>query len=294
MEGRPLALDLTEVGIVEPLELPAEVEVLLVRNLLRVPDRLVVEPLSIQDVPDLLFGLVLSPLLEGRVNLILTLGLDPLIPRRVLLLQILPPDESHQLGEVGIGIRADQDESLFQLLRVFGVRIGRLAALDDPVDTQEGVPVAPPLGHQAVAAVEGDAVGEVPLGSLDLRVLHEAPEAGDIVAPVHARQDLEGGHHPAPVVHDPDRLLRGEASLIQWPASHREAAALGLTQDVVAGPLPAGAPAAEAAEPLVDEPGVDLAQLPVTDPPAVEGAGSVVFHDAVAFSGQHPDNFLSF
>src|SRR5712691_3065981 len=99
MEGRALALDFTEVRIVEPLQLSADVEVLLIRNLLRVPDRLVVDPFFAEDARNLLLGLVLGPLFYSGVDLILILGLDPLIVRRVLLRQVLPLDESHQLGE---------------------------------------------------------------------------------------------------------------------------------------------------------------------------------------------------
>jgi hypothetical protein len=160
------------------------------------------------------------------------------------------------------------------------------------MDGEEAVPVPPPLGHQAVAAVEGDAVGEVALGPLHLGILHEVPQAGDIVPPVHTGQDLEGAHHPSPVVHDPDGLFGGVASLIEGPAGDREAATLGLTQDVVTGPLAARAPAAEPSQPLVDEPRIRLAELTVADPPAVEGAGPVVFHHAVGLVGQHLDDRL--
>src|SRR3990170_8772065 len=119
----------------------------------------------------------------------------------------------------------------------------------------------------------------MPLCPLDLGVLEEVADAGDIVTPVHGRDDLERPHHPPPVIHDPDRMLGGKADgelafvaldlARPRPASHREAPTLGLAQDIIGCPLAAGGPAAAPTHPLVDDPGIDLAELPEAHPPPV-------------------------
>src|SRR3990172_6164005 len=79
----------------------------------------------------------------------------------------------------------------------------------------------------------------------------------------------------------------------QGRAGEGEAAALGLPRDLVGGALAPGPPAAEAAQPVVDEARVDLAELAVADAPPVEGAGPVVLEHDVALSRQAPHDLLA-
>ena len=77
-------------------------------------------------------------------------------------------------------------------------------------------------------------------------------------------------------------------------AGEGEDAALGLAQDVVGGPVPAGAEAAEAAAPGQNDAGVDLFAGAVADLPAVEGAGPVVPHHGIGLLHHVVEDFLGF
>src|SRR2546422_9240338 len=76
-----------------------------------------------------------------------------------------------QADKVLIVISADQDVALLLLLGILGLRIGGLAALDDAVDTQLGIPVAPALADNAVPAIQGQGVLELARDPVHLRGL---------------------------------------------------------------------------------------------------------------------------
>ena len=116
----------------------------------------------------------------------------------------------------------------------------------------------------------------MPRDAMDLRVLDEGPLAGDRVPPVEGRQNRGGGHHAAPVVRQPDRVLGRRPASVGGFAGDPEGAAHGLAQDVVGGPDPSRPPAAEPAQPLVDEAGIDLGEMLIAHAPPVEGSGPVV------------------
>ena len=77
-------------------------------------------------------------------------------------------------------------------------------------------------------------------------------------------------------------------------AGEGEDAALGLAQDVVGGPVPAGAEAAEAAAPGQDDSGIHLFAGAVADLPAVEGAGPVVPDHGVGLLYQAVEDLFGF
>jgi hypothetical protein len=154
------------------------------------------------------------------------------------------------------------------------------------VHAKQRFPVPEPLGDDPRPPVEGDEIGQVPLGAVHLGVFQEVPLARDVVSPVEARDDVERRDRPAPVVHDPDGLLGGHPAVLLVPPGDREAASLGLPEDVVGSAVPPRAPAAKAPHPLIDDPGVDLGVLPVPDPPPVKGARPVVLGEDVGLGGQ--------
>ena len=157
----------------------------------------------------------------------------------------------------------------------------RLAALDDPVRAELRVPVAPALAPDAVTAVERQRVLEQSLDAMHLRVLDEGPLARDRVPPVERREDRDRGHHAAPVVGEPDRVLGRRPAPVGGFARDPERSAHGLAQDVVGGPDAPRAPAAETAEPLVDEARVDLGEMLIAHPPPVESSGPEVLDEDV-------------
>ena len=145
-----------------------------------------------------------------------------------------------------------------------------------PWTAELGVPVAPALAPDAVPAVERQRVLEHPRDAVDLRVLDEGPLSGDVVPPVEGREDRDGGHHAAPVVRQPDRVLGRRATPVGGLTRDPEGAAHGLAENVVRGPDATGAPSAESAEPLVDDARVDLLEVLIPDSPAVERSGPEV------------------
>src|ERR1019366_5578408 len=97
--------------------------------------------------------LVLRPGLDGIVYGALIVGLDAVVVLRERRGEVLPPDHAAQLPEVLVGVGRDEDVPHLGLLRVLGVRTGRLAALDDPVRAELRVPVAPPLPADPVPPI---------------------------------------------------------------------------------------------------------------------------------------------
>ena len=174
--------------------------------------------------------------------------------------------------------------------------IGREAAGADAVDADFGVPVAPAHADDAGAAPQGQAVFGVAGGALHLGALEVVAQVGHRVPPVEAGQHGGGDQHADGVVHDPGGVLAGEAGAgSPGPvAGEGEDAALGLAQDVVGGPVPAGAEAAEAAAPGQDDSGVHLFAGAVADLPAVEGAGPVVPDHEVGLLHQAVEDLLGF
>src|SRR5713101_1727366 len=124
--GGALVQQIAEGGVVQPLDGAALLPVRMVGDLFGIPHRLVVDV-------GLVAGVVLG----------------------ILLRQLAVAGDLAERSEVLVVVRADQDIALLILLGVFGLRIGGLAALDDPMHAQLGVPVAPALAGDAVPAVQG-------------------------------------------------------------------------------------------------------------------------------------------
>src|SRR5262249_53325124 len=153
-----------------------------------------------------------------------------------------------------------------------------LAALDDPVHTQLSIPVAPALAGDAVAAVKRQGIFELARDPMHLRILDEGPFPGDLVTPVESGQNLDRAHHATPVIRQPDGVLGGRpAHEFRLPGG-AEVATLRLPKDVVGGAHTPRSPAAEAAQPAIHQPGVDLPELSIANAPAVECARAIVLH----------------
>src|SRR5437660_4905087 len=284
--GWALVHQIAEGLVIQPLDGAALLPVRMVGNFFGVPDRLVVDVGLVQQFGNLLLGLIGRPLFQQIVDFNLALGLYPRVMLGILLRRLAITNGLTQADKVLIVISADQDVALLLLLGVLGLRIGGLAALDDAVDTQLGIPVAPALADNAVPAIEGQGVLELARDPMHLRVLGEGALAGHFVPPVQRGQNLYRTHHPAPVIGQPDGVLGRRTAHEFRLAGHAEVTALRLTKNVGGGAHAPRPPAAEAAQPAIHQPGVDLAQLSVTDPPALESAGAIVLHHHIRFGGQ--------
>src|ERR1019366_3948948 len=292
--SRRLVQQFTVGRVIQPAKRAALVPVRVVGDLFRVPHRLIQDVIGVHHRRYLLLRLIRGPLFQSGINLHLALGLDADISLGVLGGQRAFTYGLAQAREVLVLISADHDVTLFQFLRILGIGVGGLAALDDAVDAQLGIPVAPALAGDAEFAVEGQGILELAGDAVHLRVLGKGALAGDVIAPVQRGQDLRGAHHAAPVVGQPDGVLGRRAAEVFLFAGHAEVAALRLSENVVRRADSSRSPAAKTTEPAVDEPGIDLLQLTVSDAPAVEGSGAVVLHEHVRFGGQFLDQRLSF
>ena len=94
--------------VITPRKRPAEVEMLLVRDLLRVPHWLGDEPGFLALLPYLFFRLVRRPLLELGVDGGLRIGPHPVRVGRVLLGQVRLADELAKRREVLVLVRRDE------------------------------------------------------------------------------------------------------------------------------------------------------------------------------------------
>src|SRR5712691_12767552 len=156
--GWTLVHQITEGLVIQPLDGAALLPVRLVGNFFGVPDRLVVDVGLVQQCGNLLLGLIGRPLFQPIVDFNLALGLYARVMLGILLRRLAITNGLTQAGKVLIVISADQDVALLLLLGVLGLRIGGFATLDDAVDTQLGIPVAPALADNAVPAIQGQGV----------------------------------------------------------------------------------------------------------------------------------------
>src|SRR5947209_5347740 len=272
--------------VIQPLDGTALLPVRLVGNFFGVPDRLVVDVGLVQQCGNLLLGLIGHPLFQPGIDFNLALGLYARVMLSILLRRRAISNDLTQLGEVLVFVSADQDVALLLLLGVLRLWIGGFATLDDPVDAQLGIPVAPALADNAVPAVQRQRILDLARDPVHLRVFGERSLTRDFVAPVQRGQNLYRTHHAAPVIGQPDGVLGRSSAHEFWLAGHAEVTALSLAKDVIGGAHAPWPPAAEAAQPAIHQPGVDLAQLSVADPPALESAGAIVLHHHIRFGGQ--------
>src|SRR5712692_3870987 len=272
--------------VVQPLHGAALLPVRLVGNFFGVPDRLVVDVGLVQQCGNLLLGLIGRPLFQQGIDFNLALGLYARVMLSILLRRRAISNDLTQPGEVLVVVSADQDVAFLLLLGVLGLRIGGFATLDDAVDTQLGIPVAPALADNAVLTIQRQGVLELARDPVHLRVLGERALAGHFVPPIQRGQNLYRAHHPAPVIGQPDGVFGRRAAHEFRLAGHAEVTALRLAKNVVGGAHAPRPPAAEATQPAIHQPGVDLTQLSVTDSPALESAGAIVLHHHIRFGGQ--------
>ncbi len=277
-------------GVLQPPEGPA---LLVVPGLVALP---VVHHGRGQDagighrLDDLRPCLIRGPLLKSCVDLDLRQGLDPVLVRFVFVEEVLPPDDAAQLLEVPVLEGRDQRVPRFEsLLRVLGIRIVGLAADDDPVDGELGVPVPPPLADDAEAAVERYGIPGEPGRGLHLGELDHGPEPG-LPPPVDRRQDPVGDQGAGGPVDDPVGGLEGMPTHVLVHPGDRGEAGVGLAQDIVGAAKDLG-PIAKAAAPHVDEPRVDLLEGPVAHLPPVERPGPVQLGQPVALPDQVVEYF---
>ncbi len=234
-----------------------------------------------QGLYDLRPALVRGPLLQGRVDLDLRPGVDPVLVRLVFPVEILESGDVAELLEVRVVEGGDHHvPGVVLVLRVLRIGEVGLAAQDDPVDAELGVPVAPPLADDPEPAVERHGVPAEPGRGLDLGELDHGAQPR-LPPPVDGGQDSVGDQGPGSPVDDPVGVLGAVSPHVLMHAGDGSKPGVGLSQDVVGAAEDLG-PVAEAASPHVDEPRVDLLEIPVAHLPPVEGSGPVELRQPVA------------
>src|SRR5208282_4431249 len=189
---RSLVQQFTVGRVVQPANGSALVPVRVVGDLFRVPHRLIQDVIGVHKRRYLFLRLVRCPLLQSWINFHLAVGLNANIRLGVLGSQGGITNRFTQAGEVLVLVRADQDVTFFLFLRIFGIRVGGLAALDDAVHAQLRIPVAPALTGDAVASVQRQGILQLPGDAVHLRVLSKRALARNVIPPVQRRQDLGG------------------------------------------------------------------------------------------------------
>src|SRR5690606_18206719 len=177
-----------------------------------VPDGLVDDAGLVENGLDVFLGLVLGPLLDLGIDLDLAFGLDPVGMGRVLVAQIGTVHHSAELLPILIGVGGDEDVAFLVLLRVLRIGVGGQTALDDAVDAQLGIPVAPALADDAEGLVEGQGVLQHPGNAVHLGDFDEGAAAALGLPAIQSSQDVHYTHHASPVVGEPDGVLGGGAA----------------------------------------------------------------------------------
>ena len=162
----------------------------------------------------------------------------------------------------------------------------------DRVNVDGEIPVAVPGPDTAVHPVPPPVVIEDADDAGRGGPLDKLASARDPLPVVERRHDSNGRAGPADLVAHPPAGSGGGSTESHRSAGavHKAAGGLGSRIEIVRLVLQ-GPPLAELADPTVDQPGVELAELPVADPPLIKLAGGGVLDEYVGVHGKFLEDF---